>query len=883
MSGLGIGNKPADILPAGSIRQEDFMTRPSIQELQLQIAQLEKTCEEKSAALASAEGSLAQTRAQLDEVMHIYQTTFDLAAIGIAHLTLDGQWLRVNPFLCELLGYGQEELKTKTFQELTYPGDLALDLQLLSELINGKRSSYSIQKRYLTQSGDPLWTQLNVSLVRDVNGSPSYFICIIKNIDARIRAQEQGEQIRARLKAVLDSLSEGVLVYSDKGKLLEANPAAMRLFEYQTQADIRSASDALTNLFEATTLDGQPIPLEDWPVTRLLQGETVSNMEMVVSRRNSGRSWIASVSGALVRHSQLQGPLAVLTFKDITKRLMAETALRVSEQRLRLAFDHIPDMVLIYDTDQRIQYANLAAAYAIGQSDTDLIGQHARNASPGSILNLWRPLIEATLASATLQADDIEFNTAEGVRNLRVTCVPITEGSQTVREIMVLCHDYSERRQAEEKVRQAALHDPLTELPNRALLYEYARHAFAAAKRAGHEVSVLFIDLDRFKPINDVHGHEVGDMVLRQVARRLRRSMRGEDIVFRLGGDEFLALVPHHGEAMAGQKVAQHLMEAMSGPYQVGSMEASLSCSIGISVYPRNGIDVDMLIGHADAAMYIAKQMGRNTIQQYTSSLAERVYMQSLIEEGIKNALKRDEFSLYYQPLVDMSTHQVVSVEALLRWPSNGMGPDRFIHVAETTGLIGRLGEWVFSEACRQHAAWISEGLPAIPIAVNVSPVQFKKKDFAAYLEETMHDHRIGPDGVQIELTETAVMEDIDHAIGMLSRLRDNGIKISLDDFGTGYSSLNYLSRLPLDKIKVDKSFVHRLQEDTASRAIIEAIIAMGRTLDLEIVAEGIESDSTMQYLRRHGCHQAQGYHVCKPVAGKNFANWYREYSSALH
>lgn len=867
------------------------MISTSVQELQLCVARLEKICEEQSAALVSAEFSLARTKAQLDEVTHIYQTTFDLAAIGIAHVTPEGQWLRVNPFLCDMLGYSHEELTTKTFQELTYPGDLALDLRLLSEFMDdersdtpdGNRPSYSVQKRYVTKSGDAVWAHLSVSLVRDADGLPSYFIGIIKNIDARIRAQEQGEQIRARLKAVLDSLSEGVLVYSDKGKLLETNPAATRLFGYQTQADIRSASNLLTDIFEATTLDGMPIPVEDWPVSKLLRGETVANAEMVVCRRNSGKSWIASVSGTLVDHSQLPGPLAVLTFKDITKRMMAETALQVSEQRLRLAFDHIPDMVMIYDTDQRIQYANLAAAYTMGRSNTELIGQHARSAPVDSLLHLWRPLLEATLASATLQADDFEFTTATGPRNLRVTCVPITEGGQTVREIMVICHDYSERRQAEEKVRQAALHDPLTALPNRALLYEYARHAFAGANRARHEVSVLFIDLDRFKPINDVHGHEVGDMVLRQVASRLRRSMRGEDIVFRLGGDEFLALVPHHGEATAGEKVAQHLMEAISRPYHVGSVEASLSCSIGISVYPRNGVDVDMLIGHADAAMYIAKQMGRNTIQLYTSSLAERVYMQSLIEEGIKNALKRNEFSLYYQPLVDMETSRVVSVEALLRWPSNGMGPDRFIHVAEVTGLIGRLGEWVFSEACRQHAAWIREGLPAIPIAVNVSPMQFKKKDFAAYLEETMHDHCIASDGVQIELTETAVMEDIDHAIVMLNRLRGNGIKISLDDFGTGYSSLNYLSRLPLDKIKVDKSFVHRLQEDTTSRAIIEAIIAMGRTLELEIVAEGIESASTLHYLRSHGCHQAQGYYVCKPVAGKQFAAWYRHYSAALH
>jgi diguanylate cyclase (GGDEF)-like protein/PAS domain S-box-containing protein len=854
----------------------------SLQALQQQIAKLEKLLDDNFSALVSAQDALAQTEAKLDEVTRIYQTTFDLAAIGIAHITLDGKWLRINPFLCQMLGYTAEELQSKTFQELTYPEDLAPDLHLVQELLAGKRVSYSLEKRYIKKNGDVVWGHLSVSLVRDVWGLPSYFISIIKNIDVRIRAQDQGEQSRARLRAVLDSLSEGVIVFSHDGKLLEANPAAMQLFGYRDKADILSEPIDLAATFDATTLDGESVPVEDWPVSRLMRNETVSNAELVVHRRDTGRSWIASISGRLISTPQLPQPLAVLTVEDITKRLMAETALRVSEQRLRLAFDHIPDMIVIYDPDQRIQYVNLAAAHNIGLSEKDLIGHHARNAPGQSIVALWQPLLTATLASAALQADDFDFPAETGLRHLRVTCVPITDGSQSVREIMVICHDYSERRQAEERIRQAALHDPLTGLPNRSLLYEYARHTFAAANRSGQEVSVLFIDLDRFKPINDIHGHEVGDMVLRQVANRLRRSMRGEDIVFRLGGDEFLALVPHHHDAPAGEKVAQHLMEAVSSPYHVGSVEASLSCSIGISIYPRDGDDIDILIGHADAAMYIAKQMGRNTIQFYTSSLAERVYMQSLIEEGIKNALKKNEFSLYYQPLIDMQSGQVVSVEALLRWPGNGMGPDRFIHVAEATGLIGRLGEWVFAQACEQHSSWIREGLPAIPIAVNVSPLQFRKKDFASYLQETILGHCIACNGMQIELTETAVMEDIDHAITVLNELRSKGIKISLDDFGTGYSSLNYLSRLPLDKIKVDKSFVHRLQHDTASQAVIEAIIALGRTLQLEIVAEGIESDSTLQYLRLHGCHQAQGFHVCQPVVGSQFAVWYRQHAATL-
>ncbi|WP_420473634.1 EAL and GGDEF domain-containing protein [Noviherbaspirillum sp. ST9] len=851
--------------------------------MEQRIAKLEKMLEEKCNSLASAQTALTDEKARLDEIARVYQTTFELAAVGIAHITLDGKWLRVNTFLCDMLGFSREELQTKTFQELTHPDDLATDLKLVDELLAGQRKSYSLEKRYLKKNGELVWGNLTVSLVRDARGLPVHFISIVEDIDARVRATAQVDQSRAHLKAVLDSLSEGVIVFSHQGELLEANPAAMRLFEYESQSNINSAPTALTDSFEACTLDGEPVPVEDWPISKLLRGEAVVNAELIVRRRDSGRRWVASVSGTLVDSPAVAGPLAVLTIKDITKRWKAQTALRMSEERLRLAFDHIPDMVVIYDAGQRIQYVNLAAAYSMRKHPMHLIGQHVREGSPQSICAVWEDLVIETLASAMEQAKDVEFPTDKGLRNLRVTCVPITEGDQSVREVMVICHDYSERRHAEERIRQAALHDPLTGLPNRALLFEYARHIFAGAKRSRQEVSVLFIDLDRFKPINDIHGHEAGDAVLRQVASRLKSSIRGEDIVFRLGGDEFLALVPHRDDAHSGEKVAQHLMEAVNRPYRLGSIELTLSCSIGISIYPQDDVEIDTLIGYADAAMYVAKQMGRNTIQLYTSSLAKRVYMQSIIEDGIKNALKHDEFSLCYQPLIDMGSNQVVSVEALLRWPGNGIGPERFVRVAEATGLIERLGEWVFSRACRQHSAWIGEGLPAIPIAVNVSPMQFRKRDFASYLESTLQDHCVASKGMQIELTETAVMEDIDHAISLLNKLRSNGIKISLDDFGTGYSSLNYLSRLPLDKIKVDKSFVHRLQHDNASRAIIEAIIALGRTLQLEIVAEGIESDAVVKYLRGHGCHQAQGYHFCKPIAGDQFVTWYREHAASLH
>lgn len=852
-----------------------------ILELERKLEQKERELQDTTGALAIARQTLsenvlnhAKSQATLDDFLSDYRTTFDLAAIGIAHLTPDGRWLRMNAFLCDMLGYTAAELQQKTFQDVTYTEDLSADLTHVQELIAGKISSYAMEKRYVRKDGKVIWGHLTVSLVRDALGSPKYFISVIKDIDQRVHTRAAMERSRARLKAVLDSLSEGVIVFSNTGQVLEINPAAMHLFGYSDMLSVRAETIKLDATFEVFDLNGVPVAAENWPVSQLLRGETVSRRELVVRRRSEAAPWIASISGFIVQEAPEADELAVLTVRNITQRHRAETDLRLSEERLRLAFDHIPDMVVIYGPDLRIRYANMTTLQSMGGKAEQVIGRKVTELDSPTTMAMWQPLLHAALHSATIQTDDIEFTSEKGLVNFVVTCVPICESTGRVREVMAICHDYTEWRQAQEKVRLAALHDALTGLPNRTLLFEYARHIFAGAMRAGHNVYVMFIDLDRFKPINDLNGHEVGDAVLQQVAARLRLDMRGDDTVFRIGGDEFLVLLPNCTDDKSCEQVARHLMEALCRPYHVGAHELSLSGSIGLSVYPRDGSDLDTLINCADAAMYVAKEAGRKNFQFYTPALAERVVTQSLIDQRIKEALAQDEFCLHYQPVVDMHTNAVVSVEALLRWPKFHASTERFIQVAEATGIISYLGEWVLSAACKQQIAWRAQGLATIPIAINVSSIQFRKKEFAVYFNTIIERHTVDPASMQIELTETAVMQDIDHAIVALGDLRKKGIKISLDDFGTGYSSLNYLSRLPLDKIKIDQTFVHRINDDMASRAITEAIIALGRTLGLEIVAEGVESKQVLSYLREHGCHQAQGYYISKPLSGDDFAQW---------
>jgi len=807
-----------------------------------------------------------------------YQTTFELAAIGIAHISPDGKFLRANPFLCQMLGYASDELLRRTFQELTHPEDLEKDIEFVGKMLAGELDSYTLEKRYVRKDSQIVWAHLTVSLVRDRFGCPDYFISFVKNIDQRKRALDEVERSRARLKAVLDTLAEGVFVFDHEGKLLEVNSAAMSLCGYEREQEISARLEDLQETFEVFDLRGKPVAPEDWPVACLLMGKSMTEAEVLVRRRGANRTWIGCFSGWMTTAQPNELPLLVLTVQDVTARRQAEVAARVGENRLRSAFDNVPDAMVIYDNELRIQAVNKALLDETGLKREELLGKRDSEIN-SHFFSIWRGGVRAAFDERASQHEDLTFTDVHGLRSFTVTCVPLIDEARKVSEVMVICHDYTDRERAEERARHAALHDPLTGLPNRALLFEYARHLFAGAQRDGESVAVAFIDLDRFKPINDTHGHSVGDSVLQEVASRLRAGTRGKDLVFRLGGDEFLVLLSGLERDRQPEAIARHMLDAVTAPYKIDGMDLSLSACIGISVYPRDAADIDILISQADAAMYEAKMEGKGQIRLYTRELAKKVQSKQQIENALKRALRQGELCLHYQPLVSTRTNEVVSLEALVRMTSAEFSPEHFVPIAESSGLIAELSDWVLEEVCGQIARWKSEGLPHIPVAVNVSALQFRNKTFIQRLVEAIRNGRLSPDDIQVELTETTVMEDIQNAVNMLHWLRDEGVKVSLDDFGTGYSSLNYLSRLPLDKIKVDKSFVHRLMHDDGSRAITCSIIALGQSLGLKTVAEGIESAEEFAYLQDRGCDEVQGYYVCKPVAGNMFGSWYRGYS----
>ena len=429
---------------------------------------------------------------------------------------------------------------------------------------------------------------------------------------------------------------------------------------------------------------------------------------------------------------------------------------------------------------------------------------------------------------------------------------------------------------------ELAQHDALTGLPNRKLTLEFAEQLLASARRGGKQVGVLFIDMDRFKPINDTHGHEVGDAVLKEIARRLKACVRAEDTVGRLGGDEFIGLLSHvHDSSNAGQ-AARHIIDMLNQPYHIAGLEVDTSPSIGIALYPDDGADMEQLIRNAEIAMYHAKEKGRNNFQFYTQQLNDNAALARRIESQLRSGLEQGEFQLYYQPVVDVSTHALVGVEALMRWPAMGLNPSDFIPVAETSGMINEMGNWIVHEACRQIRQWRYRRLPELLLSINVSPLQLQKNTLYDMIVHALNEHHLEPATLQLEFAEAVMLNNKKETISSLHALKSLGVKIALDDFGKSYSNLSCL-QFPLDAIKIDQGFVHNIASDPASAAITNAIIAIGKTLGLHVVAKGVESDEALTMLRDKDCREMQGYYLCPPVSVEGLEIWYRRWQTSGH
>ncbi|GAB3183074.1 bifunctional diguanylate cyclase/phosphodiesterase [Hydrogenophaga aquatica] len=565
----------------------------------------------------------------------------------------------------------------------------------------------------------------------------------------------------------------------------------------------------------------------------------------------------------------------ILLTRDITERKRTEADLILAAK----VFQQSSEAFLITDAQKRIIKVNPAFTEITGYTPQDVIGKTPRvlasgRHGPGFYQRMWREL---------QRHGEWQGEVWNRRRNgevfpewLSITRVQDDDGQTT--HYIAIFTDTTLRKAQEAKIRNLAFYDSLTGLANRTLLKDRVQHDLSQAKRHQSPLSLLFIDLDHFKNINDSLGHQIGDGVLIEVARRIQSLVREQDTVARLGGDEFVALLPDTA-AEGAAHMARKLLELVARPYQVDQQELTVTPSIGIALFPDDGADFETLYRCADTAMYRAKQEGRNGYSFFTHEMQAHSIRRLQLENALRRALERQQLSLHYQPQVNVSTGEFVGIEALLRWnhPEWGpVSPAEFIPVAESSGQILAIGEWVLRTAAAQVRRWMDEGLPPMVLAVNLSAVQFRQPQLPAVIVQILQDTGLPPGNLELELTESAAMHDPEGAIETMNALHGQGILMSVDDFGTGYSSLNYLKRFQVYKLKIDQSFVQDVTNDPEDASIVAAIVRMAHSLGLKVIAEGVETQAQLDFLRDQGCDEMQGYYLARPLPPNDFEAWLR-------
>lgn len=591
-----------------------------------------------------------------------------------------------------------------------------------------------------------------------------------------------------------------------------------------------------------------------------LQGNSITNITHA-----AGRSYHSSYDPIRDRNGVITGTVGVAN--DITELLRIESRMHI----LSSALEQTADLVMITNVDGVIEYVNPAFEETTGYQRNEITGQTPRLLRSGKhdavfYQRLWETILRGEVfrdVFINMRKDGSIYYEEKNVTPIRDTEGHITHFISTGKDI-------SERMRIQERLHYMAHHDALTKLPNRTLFMDRLRQAMARASWHKRLIAVMFLDLDRFKNINDSHGHQIGDQLLIQLTQRLSSGVRAGDTIARFGGDEFAILLDDIASEKDISSLAKKILDTMIPSFVIQEHEFFITASIGVSIFPSDGDDPETLLRNADAAMYRAKDMGRNNYQFYSDEMSARAFERLTLENSLRHALKRNEFSLLYQPQVDINTRRIVGVEALLRWQHPDLGlvlPSDFIPLLEETGLIVQVGDWVLQSALEQARHWHKAGFDSLKMSINLSGRQFNNPDFIKTLESAVHDAGLSPNLIELELTESMLMRNASKTVSALNTLHQLGISIAVDDFGTGYSSLNYLRRFPISTLKIDRSFIRDVIKDPDDRAITTAIIVMAQSLNLVVIAEGVETEEQTVFLESLDCDQIQGNIFSPPVS----------------
>lgn len=688
------------------------------------------------------------------------------------------------------------------------------------------------------------------------------------------RVNEERGKIQENLLEITNNMQDVMSKLSVSGMIEYITPSCEKLTGYRT--------DQLVGKKFLDFIHPEDLEKAIASYTSFLSSNTLGNHSVCYRFIHaSGQiKWLEILREKLYKEGKLIGVVAAS--RDVSDRIQAQQQATILEANYQAIFSSVNDGIIIYGVETlQIIDANQKACELFGLSLEQMLVTKLQHFGTGEFpytekeaLSWFQkaiagetPLYEWKIRNA--QGDQLDLEV-----NLKYTKL----GDEC--RILAVVRDISERASAKERIYRLVNFDTLTKLPNKTLFNDRLQVALAHAKRNGEKLAVFFLDLDRFKIINDSLGHDMGDLVLQEVAERLQLCIRAEDTLCRMSADKFIIILTDIDTNSNIPKLISRMSSTLTMPFIIHEVELRITSSIGISFYPDNGHTPEILVKHAEQAMYHAKESGRNKYQFFTESLNQIATERLSLENSLRLAIERNEFILYYQPQINSQTNKLIGVEALIRWehPQNGLiSPAKFIPVAEETGLIIPIGEWVIREVCHQHLSWVDFGLPPIQIAVNVSAIQFGQKQFCVTLEEIMSSYKLDPTYLEIELTEGVIMRDAHSTIKELYLLKELGVKLSIDDFGTGYSSLRYLSQFPIDKLKIDQSFIRSMTADTSSLAIVESIISLAEKLKIKVIAEGVETNEELKTLQKCGCHEVQGYYFSKPLPAHEFIEWYCE------
>ncbi|MEO7495461.1 MAG: EAL domain-containing protein [Massilia sp.] len=746
---------------------------------------------------------------------------------------------------------------TDAWSELICPEDRRMQRRLVRDAI-ADGHPYEIEYRIIDALGTERWVSENGQPQRVGGGDSLWVDGIIADISERKHNEMRIAALLAEQSAILDNVMFGVMFVRHQ-RVVSVNRRCEELFGY-SNGDLTGGSIALVFRDEASYRQAG-----EAQNASLAAGEYFTE-ERQYRRADGSLFWCLVSICALDAQRANDGSIWV--FADVTERKLAEEKLRLSATVL----EHIADGVMVIDADGRIIAINPAFTQITGYTESEALGEDARLARSERHDDAFHGAMWAELDEHGFWRGEIWNRRKNGELYLEwLTVSAVRDNQGEITNYVGVFSDITKVKESQDKLDHMAHHDPLTALPNRLLFQDRLQHALLRSARDSQQLAILFIDLDRFKNVNDTLGHHIGDELLKKVALSLASQLREGDTLARLGGDEFIVLLENIDGQCAAASVAEKLMLMFERPFMVADYELFVTGSVGISLFPHDASDLNMLIRNADVAMYQAKARGRNGYQFYAPSMTGEGVERLRLEAMLRRSIEKNEIFLHYQPQVEIETGRLIGVEALVRWENPELGlvpPVRFIPLAEDTGFINQLGKWVMEESCRQMIRWQEAGLHVPKVAVNLSVKQFERGSIVNMVAAILDQTGLEPQRLQLEVTESVIMNTGD-ALVFINDLHSIGVGLAIDDFGTGYSSLAYLKQLPVQTLKIDRSFIKDISTDINDEAITIAIIQLGKSLNLSVIAEGVENEEQVAFLLRHGCNLAQGFFYSRPVTAQ--------------